>query len=139
MPDIKSQKPLLYIFNLSLLNGIFFDELNIAQITPIFKDGDNEELGNYRPISVLSCFSKVLERVMYNRLFNHLTKRTLYPKQFPFQTRHFAEHVIIQLVNQLSKNFGNNEYTIDVFIDFSKTFDTADHDILMKKSLHIME
>ena len=51
-------KPLLHIFNLSIQTGIFPDELNIASITPIFKGGENWNLGNYRPIFVLSCFSK---------------------------------------------------------------------------------
>ena len=79
-------KPLMAIFNLSLQNGCFPEELEIARVTPIYKADYVNEIGNYRPISVLPCFSKILERKMYNRLFKCLrtneilwiSKRTLY-------------------------------------------------------------
>ena len=78
-------KPLLLVFNLSIVKGIFPDDLKIICVTPDFKGGDEKDLGNYRPISVLPCFSKVLERIMYNRLYNHLMKNNiLYSKQFGF-------------------------------------------------------
>ena len=57
-------EPLKYLFNLSLEKGIFPDNLKIAKVTPIFKSGDSTDLGNYRPISVLPCFSKMLESIM---------------------------------------------------------------------------
>ena len=76
----------MFIFNLSLQKGSFPDELKIAKVTPVFKDGDVNELGNYRPISVSPCFSKILERIMYNRLFKYSkTNEILYKKQFGFQ------------------------------------------------------
>ena len=59
-------KPLRYIFNLSLRTGIFPNKLKIAKVKPIFKNGEKELLKNYRPISVLPCFSKILERIMYS-------------------------------------------------------------------------
>ena len=52
-------------------------EVKIPRSTPIFKGGDANELGKYRPVSVLPCFSKILERIMYNRLFNQLTKNKI--------------------------------------------------------------
>ena len=61
-------KPLMHIFQLSLSQGIFPDSLKIAKITPIFKTGETTNLSNYRPISVLPCFSKILEKIMYNKL-----------------------------------------------------------------------
>ena len=62
------------IFKLSLQKGCFPEELKIARVTPIYKADDVNEIGNYRPISVLPCFSKILERIMYNnRLFKYLT------------------------------------------------------------------
>ena len=71
---------LKYLFNLSIEKGIFPDDLKIAKVTPVYKADDKSDLSNYRPISVLSCFSKILERIMYNRLYQYLTEnKILYP------------------------------------------------------------
>ena len=59
-------EPLLFIFNQSLTTGTFPDSLKIARVVPIFKTGDKQEMSNYRPISILPCFSKLLERIMYS-------------------------------------------------------------------------
>ena len=75
-------KPIMYIFILSLAKGIFPDDLKIARVTPVFKAGNE----NDRPISILPCFSKILEKIMYNRLFKYLTSNEiLYKKQFGFR------------------------------------------------------
>ena len=68
--------PLLHIFNQSLITGKFPEGMKIAKVTPIFKSGDKENVTNYRPISVLPCFSKILERIMY-RLYKYLTDKKL--------------------------------------------------------------
>ena len=68
-------KPLRYIFNESLSQGIFPEKLKIARITPIFKSDDETSVSNYRPISVLPCFSKIIERIMYNRLYTFLCEK----------------------------------------------------------------
>ena len=94
-------KPLMFIFNLSLQKGSFPDELKVAKVTPVFKADNVNELGNYRPISVLPCFSKIIERIMYNRLFKYLKTNEIYKKQFGFQEGHSTEHAIIQLIDQL--------------------------------------
>ena len=99
-----------------------------------FKAGDKNEFDNYRPISVLPCFSKILERIMYKRLYNHLLNQNiLYRKQFGFQQGHSTEHAILQLIDQINDNFEKNYFTLGVFIDLSKAFDTVDHQILISK------
>ena len=70
-------EPLRYIFSNSLAQGNFPEEMKIARITPIYKGGDKENVVNYRPISVLPCFSKLLERIKYNKLYLYLTENNL--------------------------------------------------------------
>ena len=126
--------PLKYIFNLSLQQGIFPENLKIAKVSPVYKKDEEFLPTNYRPISVLPCFSKLLERIMYNRLFKRLSENsTLYKKQFGFQTSHSTEHAILLLVNQLCQSFDESKFTLGIFIDLSKAFDTVDHKILTKK------
>ena len=77
---------LFHVFKVSIKQGIFLDNLKIAKLTPTFKSGAKNNVSNYRPLSILPVFSKVLERIMYNRVYNHLdSKGLLYEKQFGFQ------------------------------------------------------
>ena len=127
-------EPLKYLFNLSIEKGIFLDDLKIAKVTPIYKTNDKSNLTNCRSISVLSCFSKILKRIMYNRLYQYLTEnKILYHKEFGFQTGDSTEHAIVQLVDQILDSFEHNNYTLGVFIDLSKAFYTVDHSIFLKK------
>src|SRR6218665_3535972 len=104
--------------------------LTIARVTPIFKHGDKSELGKYRPISVLPYFSKLLERAMYNRLHDYVLKRTIL---YINQHGHSTAMSLLNIQDKISQAIDNNEYSIGLFFDLSKAFDSVDHNILLKK------
>ena len=88
--------PLKCIFGLSLKSSTLPEKMNIARVTPVFKSGGTSLITNYRPISILPCFSKMLERIMYNRLHKYLTgNNLLYCKQFGFQKGYSPENAIL--------------------------------------------
>ena len=105
-------KPLTHIYNQSFLTGIIPTELKIALVTPIFKANDKELFSNYRPISVLPCFSKILEKLMYNRISKFLSKHDiLFHSQYGFREKHSTNLAIIELVTKISHAIDNKEYT----------------------------
>ena len=104
---------------------------------PLFKAGCEESIGNYRPISLLSTFSKIYEKVFYNRLLNFLKNQNiLYLSQFGFRENHSSYMAILTLLDQIIKAIDNNKFAIGIFIDFAKAFDTVNHQILLSKLYH---
>ena len=129
--------PLTYVANLSLSQGIFPDELKKAKIIPLYKANDPMLFNNYRPISLLPLFSKVLEKLMYNRLIKLINKyKLLYKYQFGFRKDHSTYMALIILIDKITSALDNGEFTIAVLIDFRKAFDTVDHKILLDKLYH---
>ena len=87
--------------------GVFPDLRKIAIVSPVFKTCDTAGISYYRLISVLPCFSKILERVIYNRLYKYLIdQKILHPLQSDFRKGHSTtEHAIAQLVDQIYESF----------------------------------
>ena len=126
--------PLTHVLNLSIQNGFFPDSMKLAKIVPIYKSGDPMAISNYRPVSILPLFSKLLERLMYNRLISFINKnKILYKYQFGFREGHSTNMALITLIDRISSAIDNGEFVIGVFLDFKKAFDTVNHSILLSK------
>ena len=125
---------LTLIFNSSFQNGVFPDKLKLACITPIFKGGSLLIISNYRPVSVLPIFSKLLEKLMQSRLVDFLYKNNvIYENQFGFQKGKSTSLAILDVYSKVIDAFENRHHTCSVFLDFAKAFDTVNHKILLAK------
>ena len=126
--------PLELIFNASFMTGIVPTDFKLANIIPVHKTGSRTDLGNYRPISLLSIFNKILEKLMYNRLLNFLIE-TIYffEKRFGFRSSHSIEHAILCIIDKIQKAIDDRSISCGIFLDFSKAFDTVNHEILNRK------
>ena len=127
-------KPLTYICNKSFLEGCFPDSMKISRIVPIFKAGDKNTLDNYRPISILPQFSKVLEKLFQNRLLNFVEKNNvLNDNQYGFRRNRSTTIALFDLSQKVSTFLENKLSALGIFVDLRKAFDTIDHGILLKK------
>ena len=118
-------KTLTYLTNSSFECGIFPNELKLAKVIPIFKNGDKQDISNYRPISILSFFSKIFEKTMYNHLINFIDKnKILYNYQFGFRKLHSTGHAIISQVEKVNNAMDSGKILIGVFLDLKKAYDT---------------
>ena len=119
-----------HITNLSINQGIVPDKLKIAKVIPIFKKNERHEAGNYRPISLLSIINKIMEKVVYSRLYKFLTKFKLFYKyQFGFRKKHSTIHALIEIVENIIMDLENKKHIAGLYLDLSKAFDTVNHDI----------
>ena len=129
--------PLTILFNTSFLSGTVPHDLKLANVIPVFKKGSQTCLSNYHPISLLSTFHKLLEKLMYNRLIRFLDKHNvLYDKQFGFRSKHNTDHAILSIPDKIQKAIEERNYSCGIFLHFSKAFDTVNHKILLSKLEH---
>ena len=126
--------PLTHIFNLSISKGICPSPLKIAKVIPIFKKDNPHEISNYRPISILPCISKILEKIIYDRLYRFLNvHKLLNLNQYGFRKNHSPDLALVQLFDKIANAIANKEHVIGIFMDLSKAFDTLNHEILLNK------
>ena len=127
-------KPLADIFNKALTAGVFPDGLKMAQVIPVYKKGSKHDIENYRPISVLSTFSKLFEKLICTRLTSFICKHNILSEsQFGFRRNRSTDLATSYVVNKLCNDIDHNHFSIGVFLDLSKAFDTVNHAILIRK------
>ena len=119
----------------SLKQGYFPDRLKCAKVIPLYKlSGSRADTSNYRPISLLSCFSKIYEKVMHKHLSQFMIENnTLYQSQYGFRAMHSCEHALLEAQNCINLALERKKIAVLLLIDFSKAFDMVDHSILLSK------
>jgi hypothetical protein len=127
-------QPLTHICNISFENGVFPNKMKISKIIPLFKAGSRQSFTNYRPVSLLPQFSKILEKLFNNRLVNFVEQNNVfYAGQYGFRNNHSTSLALMDLMEEITTSLDRKQTTVGVLIDLKKAFDTIDHGILIKK------
>ena len=102
--------PLCEIINSSFSTGVFPDALKIAKVIPIHKGGSTNEINNYRPISILSIFDKIIEKLMHKQLYHFLSiNNVLFKNQYGFRKKSSTSLALIQIVEKIRESIDNKK------------------------------
>ena len=127
-------KPLLHIFNQMFLTAKIPSQFKLSRVIPIFKKGKSTDVGNYRPVSIISIFAKLFERILYSRIDSFITSNNVINiNQFGFIKGRSTEECLLNILKIVHSKLDNKYTTIGIFCDLSRAFDTIDHEILLKK------
>ena len=129
--NLETRFPILFfqIFTKILQTSIFPDSWKNAIISPVFKIGKTADIENYRPVSLLSLPSKIFERIVFIRLYDHYNK-IFNKSQFGCRENRSTMHHLLNFLYETYKGIGKGEEIEIIFTDFSKAFDRVDHGIL---------
>ena len=109
--------PITHVFNLSIVHVVVPLCMKIAKVVPIFKKGNSHEVGNYRPISLLTGFSKILEKIISVRFVKFLKINILAPEQFGFREKHTTSHALLHFIDKISSAKDHGLHTAGIFLD----------------------
>ena len=122
---------------MSFETGVHPEPTKTPNVIPVHKKGSQLELNNYRPISLISNISKIIEKLVHKRLNSFLEANSIfYEQQFGFRNNHSTNHALIQITEKIRQALDKNKYACGTFIDLQKAFDTVNHEILLKKLEH---
>ena len=128
--------PLCRIICMSFSIGKYPDALKICKTIPIHKGGSTTDLNNYRPISLLSIFDKIIEKIMHKKLYNFLGEHNnLFNNQLGFRKNNSTSLALIKITQKIKESIDNKKYGCGIFIDLQKVFDTV-NSILLTKMEH---
>lgn len=128
------KKPLTFLFNLSVSQGIFPEKLKVSKSIPIFKSGDKTLATNYRLVSLVDNFSKPMEKIICTRLLDFFEKNKFFSdSQFGFRKGLSTKMAVLAIINFITKHINENKLVLGIFIDIMKAFDSVDHSILFVK------
>ena len=130
-------EPLSIIFNNSIITGKYIDKLKLALTIPIFKKGSRLLISDYRPISLLSNLNKIMEKLIFKRIYEFLEKyNCLYDLQFGFRSKHSIVHALISITESIRSALDDSKFVCGIFVDLQKAFNTVNHNILLNKLSH---
>lgn len=125
---------LAHIANLCFSSGVFPEKLKVSIVIPIFKKLSSLKLDNLRPISLLSVFSKIFEKLMKTRLINYLNRIQFFSdRQFGFRKGKSTEDALVNVSDMIYNSMNAGSKSTGLFVDFKKAFDLVNHDILLLK------
>ena len=126
--------PLRILFNRSLDEGVFPQQLKHAKVKPLHKKNEKHLVTNYRPISLLPSISKVLEKLIHKRLYSFLTHQNIISdRQYGFRPNLSTTDALCTFLSDTYSHLNSQNTTIAAFLDLSKAFDTIKHSILFHK------
>ena len=135
--DYNFTHTLAKIITASFDQGVFPQSLKLARVVPVYKTGPKTDVTNYRPISLLTSFSKIYEKIMHNRITDFMNKNdSLHDMQYGFRSGRSCEHALLKAQSILLDTLNKKEIALLLLIDFSKAFDMVEHTILLKKLEH---
>ena len=129
---------LCHIFKLSIEFGVFPKKWKIATIVALYKGGGNDNVSNYRPVSLLPVPGKLLEKLVHDHMMEFFENNNILSEyQYGFRKKHSTVDSIATLVDSLLNSINNGDVALAAFIDFKKAFDTVNHNILLEKLLYL--